>query len=91
MTRRHHLVFGRRGVGKTALLLEVKRQVERASGAVLWINMQVLRGLDANRSFLTVIKRICELPNVLHKQRTPSPASIAKADELVRRGFKSLS
>ncbi|MBR0969609.1 ATP-binding protein [Bradyrhizobium japonicum] len=90
VTRRHHLIFGRRGVGKTALLLEVKRRVERASGAVLWINMQVLRGLDANRSFLTVVKRICELPSVLHKQRTLSPASIAKADDLARR-VQSLS
>lgn len=52
--------------------------------------MQVLRGLDANRSFLTVVKRICELPSVLHKQRTLSPASIAKADELARR-VQSLS
>ena len=84
MTRRHHLIFGRRGVGKTALLLEAKRQIERASGAVLWINMQVLRGLDANRSFLTVVKRICELPSVLHKQRSPSPHSIGKADESAR-------
>src|SRR5262249_25149195 len=50
ITRRHHLIFGRRGVGKTALLLEAKKQIEKSSGVVLWINMQVLRGLDANRS-----------------------------------------
>jgi len=36
---RHHLVFGRRGVGKTALLLEAKRLLEKQAALTLWVNM----------------------------------------------------
>jgi hypothetical protein len=82
VTRRHHLIFGRRGVGKTALLLEAKKQIEKSAGAVLWMNMQVLRGLDAKRSFLTVLKRICELPVVVHRERSSVPQSILSANAL---------
>jgi hypothetical protein len=82
VTRRHHLIFGRRGVGKTALLLEAKKQIEKSAGGVLWMNMQVLRGLDAKRSFLTVLKRICELPVVAHRERTNVPQSVLKANAL---------
>lgn len=82
LTRRHHLLFGRRGVGKTALLLEVKKQIEKSSGTVLWINMQILRGLDANRSFLTVLTRICELPEQIHRERESKPSSVSHAAKL---------
>jgi hypothetical protein len=82
VTRRHHLIFGRRGVGKTALLLEAKKQIEKSAGAVLWMNMQVLRGLDAKRSFLTVLKRICELPIVVHRERSNAPQSVVSANAL---------
>lgn len=82
VTRRHHLIFGRRGVGKTALLLEAKKQIEKSGGVVLWINMQVLRGLDAKRSFLTILKRICELPAIIHRMRSNFPQSISIANAL---------
>lgn len=58
---RHHLIFGRRGVGKTALLLEAKRVLELQGCNVLWINMQSLRSLGAPHAFLTVALRICDL------------------------------
>lgn len=58
---RHHLVFGRRGVGKTALLLEAKRVLEAEGVHVLWVNMQPLRSLSAVHAFLTVALRICDL------------------------------
>jgi hypothetical protein len=76
LTRRHHLIFGRRGVGKTALLLETKRQIERNGALNLWINVQVLRGLDARRAFLTVVQRLCEVATVAHKARAVAPASL---------------
>ncbi|MUU73228.1 ATP-binding protein [Pseudarthrobacter sp. GA104] len=40
---RHQLVYGRRGVGKTALLLEAKRVAEREGHVTLWLNAHVLR------------------------------------------------
>ncbi|WP_194724221.1 ATP-binding protein [Noviherbaspirillum malthae] len=58
---RHHLVFGRRGVGKTALLLEAKRTLEGTGAYVLWINMQPLRSLSVAHAFLTVAMRVCDL------------------------------
>lgn len=42
---RHHLVFGRRGVGKTALLLEAKRWAEEHGHAVAWVNAHAMRDL----------------------------------------------
>ncbi|MBB6572103.1 ATP-binding protein [Xanthomonas arboricola] len=61
VSARHQLVFGRRGVGKTSLLLEAKRLLEEKGGLVLWINMHPLRTLDAGRAFLTIALRLCDL------------------------------
>jgi hypothetical protein len=58
---RHHLIFGRRGVGKTSLLLEAKRMLESDGAYVLWVNMHSLRGLDVKDVFLTVAVRLCDL------------------------------
>jgi hypothetical protein len=82
LTKRHHLIFGRRGVGKTALLLEAKRQIEKSGAMHLWINVQVLRGLGAQRAFLTIAQRLCELPAIVHRGRIPSPESVARAKAL---------
>ncbi|MFK0214785.1 hypothetical protein [Streptomyces sp. NPDC090298] len=51
---RHHLVFGRRGVGKTALLLEAKRIAERDGHVTAWINAHTLRLLDVPSAFLAI-------------------------------------
>ena len=82
LTRRHHLIFGRRGVGKTALLLEAKRQIERTGDLHLWTNLQVLRGLDGRRAFMTVLQRLCELPALSAWTRTKPPASIPLAKSI---------
>src|ERR1019366_2332722 len=58
---RHHLVFGRRGVGKTALLLEAKRVVEKQGALTLWVNMHPLRELSKEDAFLTIGLRLCDL------------------------------
>jgi hypothetical protein len=58
---RHHLVFGRRGVGKTALLLEARRQLEKEGALTLWVNMQSLRGFNRDDAFLTIALRLCDL------------------------------
>lgn len=81
-SKRHHVVFGRRGVGKTALLLEAKRQVEEQSSTTLWINMQTLRGLSAVAAFLTIVRRICEIPLIIHRNRTTATAAVTAAQKL---------
>jgi len=58
---RHHLVFGRRGVGKTSLMLEARRITEEQGSHALWINIQSLRALGASHAFLTVALRLCDL------------------------------
>ncbi len=58
---RHHLVFGRRGVGKTALLLEAKKQLEKDGALTLWVNMHPLRGFSRDDAFLTIALRLCDL------------------------------
>lgn len=58
---RHHLIFGRRGVGKTSLLLEAKRVLEREGHFALWVNVHALRHLDGDVAFLTVASRLCDL------------------------------
>jgi hypothetical protein len=57
---RHNLVFGRRGVGKTSLLLEAKRMIENEGSHAIWINIQSLRSLSTSHAFLTVTLRICD-------------------------------
>lgn len=52
---RHHLVFGRRGAGKSALLMEARRQVEREGDLVSWTNIQTLRNESPQRVFLFIL------------------------------------
>jgi AAA ATPase domain len=58
---RHHLIFGRRGVGKTSLMLEAKRILEREGSWVLWVNAQSLRSMGVGSAFLTVSLKLCDL------------------------------
>lgn len=64
VARRNHLIFGRRGVGKTALMLEAKKKLEQSGEKTIWINMQTLRTLDFKRAFLAIAERIVELPSI---------------------------
>ena len=61
ITPRHHLIFGRRGVGKTSLLLEARRLLEDGGAYVLWVNVQSLRSLSISHAFLTVALKLCDL------------------------------
>ncbi|MBY6414296.1 ATP-binding protein [Rhodococcus sp. BP-252] len=62
---RHHLVYGRRGVGKTALLLEVKRLSEQRGAATVWMNSHTLRNQTPEETFSTVISAV--LKSLLHR------------------------
>lgn len=61
MAPRHNLIFGRRGVGKTSLMLEAKRLLEGVGAVVLWVNAQSLRSLGVGSAFLTVALKVCDL------------------------------
>ncbi len=79
---RHHLIFGRRGVGKTALLLETKSLVEREGGLSIWINIQTVRNLGCFRAFLTVVGRICDLVVSTQQHRKTIPRSLRLATQV---------
>ena len=90
ITPRHHLIFGRRGTGKTALMVEAKQRVENEGCVSYWINMHTHRGEPANRIFAWVCRNVCEQMQFFYskKQRTPQLlASISRlrdnADKLV--------
>lgn len=55
---RHQIIFGRRGVGKTALLLEAKAAAERQGHATVWLNAHVLRKLSPSAIADAVVARI---------------------------------
>jgi hypothetical protein len=57
---RNHLILGRRGVGKTALMLEGKRSVADQGSLTAWINLQVLRRESPERMLLYVIEATIE-------------------------------
>jgi hypothetical protein len=55
---RHQLIYGRRGVGKTALLLEAKRLAERQGDVTVWLNAHVFRHLNASTAFLHIAELV---------------------------------
>ena len=55
---RHHLVFGRRGAGKSALMMEARRQVAAEDAVISWTNIQTLRLETPQRIFLFVMDDI---------------------------------
>jgi hypothetical protein len=89
MAPRHHLVFGRRGVGKTALLVEAKSLLERRGSLTFWINLQMLRRFDASTAFLEIADRLCDLPLVAHKLRSGGALSSRRA-EIIKNRIVSL-
>ncbi|NKS50576.1 AAA family ATPase [Rhodococcus hoagii] len=77
---RHHLIYGRRGVGKTALLLEVKRQAEEAGHVVVWLNSHTIRRLNADEAFSVVVESILEA--VVIRAGSSESSAISVLDQL---------
>ena len=73
ITSRHHLIFGRRGTGKTALMVEAKKRVENQGYLSSWINIQTHRSQPTNRIFVWVCRNVCEQMQVFYsnKERIP--------------------
>ncbi|MGA5764433.1 hypothetical protein [Nonomuraea bangladeshensis] len=55
---RHHIIYGRRGVGKTALMLEAKRISERDGHVTVWLNAHTFRQAGPAGAFLFVAEAV---------------------------------
>lgn len=85
LTRRHHLIFGRRGVGKTALMVEAKRVAESRGDYAFWFNLQTVSSLTAKAAFATTMLRILDIPLRIYGARVNPPMSLKKAEHLASR------
>ncbi|MFI9010515.1 ATP-binding protein [Actinosynnema sp. NPDC053489] len=89
---RHHLIYGRRGVGKTALLLEAKRIAERDGHVAVWMNAHTLRHLDAASAFTVIADSILD---ALQKQsgtsQSPTIKRLEQEHEEIRALYKERS
>ena len=77
VTPRHHLIFGRRGAGKTALMVEAKRTVEEQRHLTVWINLQTHRKQSAVSAYMWVSKKILEVLATAYKGSERAPAVLA--------------
>ncbi|MBQ1083394.1 ATP-binding protein [Nocardiopsis sp. B62] len=80
---RHHLVYGRRGVGKTALLLEAKRIAEKEGHVTAWINAHTLRRLNVSSAFLAVAE--VALNSLVHYSGSSQGESYVRLKDLNNR------
>ena len=73
ITPRHHLIFGRRGTGKTALMVEAKERVENQGYISAWINIHTHRSEPINRILVWICCNVCERMQVFYsnKERIP--------------------
>lgn len=77
---RHHLVYGRRGVGKTALLLEAKRLSERDGHVTTWMNAHTLRLMGSSSAFLMIAESV--LTSLIQHAGTSQGDSFARLKEV---------
>jgi hypothetical protein len=73
---RNHLIFGRRGAGKTSLMVETKRLVEADGHLTVWINMQTYRLDELNRVFLWSLRKLFDVMEV-EFQSASHPSQLA--------------
>lgn len=90
-TPRHHLIFGRRGAGKTALLVETKRIIEKQGHLSLWLNVQTYRHESAESAFLLFSQRLCELIQTYYRSTPDAPKVLATANALHEQAERFLS
>jgi AAA ATPase domain len=90
-TQRHHLIFGRRGAGKTALMLETKRIIEGAGSLSLWMNIQTYRHEEPVRVYLWWITLCCESIQAFYTGRTTTPQVVVEATELLEHAQQALA
>jgi hypothetical protein len=71
VTPRNHLIFGRRGAGKTTLMVEAKRRLEEGGQATVWVNMQTHRHSGPEVVFLWVVSGVIERLQTYFGERMP--------------------
>lgn len=71
VTARNHLVFGRRGAGKTTLMVEAKRRAEESGNATVWVNMQTHRHATPEVIFLWIVSAVIETCQLHFGERRP--------------------
>ena len=76
ITPRHHLIFGRRGTGKTALMVEAKHHVESEGSLTSWINIHTHSRESAERIFVWICLDVCEQMQVFYAQKENIPLSL---------------
>ena len=76
ITPRHHLIFGRRGTGKTALMVEAKQRVEREGCLTSWVNIHTHSRESVERIFVWICLNVCEQMQVFYSQRENIPLSL---------------
>lgn len=79
---RHQLIFGRRGAGKTALMVEAKRIVTGQGHVTVWINLQTLRLETVQRAFSFVCQRICDAMQSYFANTTRTPHALSLIADL---------
>ena len=94
-TPRHHLIFGRRGAGKTALMVEAKRLITERGDVAVWENIQTYRRASPSQAFVGVSLRLCEQVQMFYQDRK-APSILAEASTLAENlnrltGFESVS
>ena len=82
ITPRHHLIFGRRGTGKTALMLEAKRRVESKGYLTSWINIHTHSRESAERIFVWICLDVCEQMQIFYSQKENIPRSLTLISKL---------
>ena len=76
ITPRHHLIFGRRGTGKTALMVEAKQRVEIEGCLTSWVNIHTHSRESAERIFVWICLNVCEQMQVFYSQKDNIPLSL---------------
>lgn len=79
VAQRHHLVFGRRGAGKTALLVEAKRRVEAEGHSSVWLNIQTYRNESVPRAFVAMARMVCDRVEAALQGQSPVPHVLVSA------------
>ena len=79
---RHHLIFGRRGAGKTALLAEAKRHVEERGDNSIWLNLQTYRNENVERTFAWICLGVCERIEAAYTNKASVPHFLAASAQL---------
>ena len=82
ITPRHHLIFGRRGTGKTALMVEAKRRVEDKGCLTSWINIHTHSRESTERVFVWICLDVCEQMQVFYSEQEKIPQSLTLISRL---------